>query len=866
MRVPQAGQWKTARAARPAHPPVTAAGKLFSREGRPFHLRGVTYGTFAPDANGDQFPPPERVESDFRAIAANGFNTVRLYTAPPVWVADLAAAYGLELLIGLTWEQHVAFLADRATPADIRRRVSEQLLACRDYPAVLGFTIGNEIPASIVRWHGRKRIQNFLHELYDLAKSIRPDALATYVNFPTTAYLELPFLDFSAFNVYLEDPAKFSANLKRLQNLACDQPLVLAELGLDSRRNGEEQQARSLARQIRTAFREGCAGAFVYAWTDEWHRGGEPILDWDFGITTRARVPKPALKAARTAMAEAPFSPAVASPKISIVVCSYNGAATIRDTLDGIASLDYSSFETIVVNDGSTDSTAEIAAQYDVKLINTVNQGLGQARNEGLAAATGEIVAYIDDDAYPQPLWLKYLADAFRRSPHACMGGPNLVPPEDGWIGQCVADSPGGPLHVLLTDDIAEHVPGCNMAFRRARLAEIGGFDPLFRAAGDDVDVCWRLQEKGWTVGFAPAAMVWHHRRATIRRYWRQQTGYGRAEALLERKWPERFSALGHMSWSGQIYGRGLPRTLFAPRPRIYQGTWGLAPYQGLYRPAPHHWVSLALTPEWLLFAGCLLAFGLFGFVAAPFGWAAAIGGAMMALFAMQAFKGAAESKYLARAQLARMARLRTFSLIAVLHMIQPAARLKGRICNGLTPLRQRKIRRASRRPITSLWSETWRPSEAWLHDLETELVHHKGIIRRGGDYEECDLHVRGGLFAGAALVMGVDDHARGKQYLRFRTSFEATNALWLTGAPLAIFAAVSFMSGAWPALFIATIVFVALGIVVRSEWSSAAARIEAALGEFERRIAATLAEQNVVEFPDAASEPSPAHKAEAAE
>ena len=197
---------------------------------------------------------------------------------------------------------------------------------------------------------------------------------------------------------------------------------------------------------------------------------------------------------------------------------------------------------------------------YDVQVISTPNQGLGQARNEGLAAARGEFVVYIDDDAYPPPPWLKYLALAFLRSDHACIGGPNLVPPEDGWIGQCVADSPGGPLHVLLTDEVAEHVPGCNMAFRRSRLAAIGGFDPLYRTAGDDVDVCWRLQDKGWTVGFSAPAMVWHHRRATVRRYWRQQVGYGKAEALLERKWPSRFTALGHMTWAGQIYGRGLPQ------------------------------------------------------------------------------------------------------------------------------------------------------------------------------------------------------------------------------------------------------------------------------------------------------------------
>src|SRR6185312_13048723 len=98
------------------------------------------------------------------------------------------------------------------------------------------------------------------------------------------------------------------AYLARLQNLAGDRPLVLAEVGLDSRRNGLEGQAETLAWQVRSTFASGCAGAFVYAWTDEWHRGGHDIEDWDFGLTDRARNPKPALAAVAAAFAETPLA------------------------------------------------------------------------------------------------------------------------------------------------------------------------------------------------------------------------------------------------------------------------------------------------------------------------------------------------------------------------------------------------------------------------------------------------------------------------------------------------------------------------------------------------------------------------------
>jgi GT2 family glycosyltransferase len=137
----------------------------------------------------------------------------------------------------------------------------------------------------------------------------------------------------------------------------------------------------------------------------------------------------------------------------------------------------------------------------------------------------------------------------------AGVGGPNVPPRADSASAHQVARAPGGPLHVLLSDDRAEHIPGCNMAFRREALIAIGGFDPRFRVAGDDVDICWRLQERGWTIGFSPGAVVLHSRRRTVRAYLRQQAEYGKAEALLERKWPQRYNRRGHVVWSGTVYG-----------------------------------------------------------------------------------------------------------------------------------------------------------------------------------------------------------------------------------------------------------------------------------------------------------------------
>src|SRR3989442_11985917 len=136
---------------------------------------------------------------------------------------------------------------------------------------------------------------------------------------------------------------------------------------------------------------------------------------------------------------------------------------------------------------------------------------------------------------------------------HCPVCEPNLPTSKVGSMAECVAPASGGHGLVLLDDSEAGHIPGCNMAFRKRCLEEIGGFDPQFRAAGDDVDVCWRLQGRGWTLGFSPAAMVWHHRRNSVLTYWRQQTGYGRAEAMLERKWPQKYNGPGHVRWAGRL-------------------------------------------------------------------------------------------------------------------------------------------------------------------------------------------------------------------------------------------------------------------------------------------------------------------------
>src|SRR3990172_5168092 len=204
--------------------PVRVRGRRFDVGGIPFAVRGVTYGTFRPNCGGDLFPEPDRVARDFESMAEHGINAVRVYTTPPYWLLDLAEAHGLRVLVGMWWEHHVAFLRSRAEARKREAVVRAAVHATAGHPAVLGYAIGNEVPASIVRWYGRRRFEAWLRRLLETAKHQSPGSLVTYVSYPTTEYLELPFLDFVSFNVYLESRELFSSYLARLHNLADARP------------------------------------------------------------------------------------------------------------------------------------------------------------------------------------------------------------------------------------------------------------------------------------------------------------------------------------------------------------------------------------------------------------------------------------------------------------------------------------------------------------------------------------------------------------------------------------------------------------------------------------------------------------------
>ena len=803
-------------------------GKFLRLGDERFLVKGVTYGTFAPDAEGYQFPCLEQVARDFQQMAALGINTVRTYTAPRRNLLDEADRHGLKVLVGLPWSQHVAFLDDGRLTRAIRKDIVDKVTGLAGHPAALAFALGNEIPPGVVRWHGRVRVENFLRELYADAKTAAPGSLFTYVNFPPTEFLDLSFFDICSFNVYLHREHELRAYLARLQNIAGHKPLLLAEAGADSIREGATGQAEITAMHVRAAFEEGACGAIAFAWTDEWWRGGNTVEDWAFGLVDRQRHPKPAAAAVAEAFANAPFPADVQRtwPRVSVVVCAYNAGDTVEDCLQSLERMTYPNFEIILVNDGSKDRTGDIGHRHArVRVIDIPNGGLSAARNVGLAEATGDIVAYTDADTRVDPDWLTFLVQPFLTSDVVGSGGPNVVPADDPPMAQCIARAPGSPTHVLLDDRTAEHVPGCNMAFKRDALLAIGGFNPIYLRAGDDVDVCWRLQSRGWKIGFSAAALVWHHHRSTVKAYWRQQIGYGEGETWLMAHHPEKFLD-GHMLWHGRIYSP-LPfvRSLWGTQ--INAGVWGTAAFPSVYRTDVHPFAFLPHSVRWQVISFVAFLSGLVVAATDQHWWAAALllGGGLIGM----AITVAKNLTYAIRSQVDTLpgSKLWYRAAVAYLHFIQPFARIRGRIRGIFAPPQVElpdAIPQTSRGPRPSLaeawrallllsgtiiednfWSEKWTSADRVLSQLADWLRRSRAVraieIDEGWS-DDRDISVPVGRWAWVDARALVEEHGGGKSLLRVSTHLRPTMLGVVTAVGLGLMLFIAAVAGVglrWP-------------------------------------------------------------------
>jgi O-antigen biosynthesis protein len=267
---------------------------------------------------------------------------------------------------------------------------------------------------------------------------------------------------------------------------------------------------------------------------------------------------------------------------------------------------------------------------------------------------------------------------------------------------------------------------------------------------------------------------------------------------------------------------------------------------------------ALPLMPEWFLVTASLLALSALGIAWAP----------LLVCLPVAALAGMASIVQAARIASAaslpratpRRERLRCYAITTLLHLVQPIARLSGRIGHGLTPWR-RHMNRAFVLPRTrnvAIWSEQWQPAEERLAALEAVLKSRRISVCRGGPFDDWDLEVRGGVFGSARTRLGVEEYPGGRQYLRFRTwpkFCKAAVAVAALPAAMVVVAVVGHASWAAAMLGVlaALLVFRALG-----DCSAATACLLSALKHYEQTVQGTPA--------PAPASPAPASPAAAAE
>lgn len=238
-------------------------------------------------------------------------------------------------------------------------------------------------------------------------------------------------------------------------------------------------------------------------------------------------------------------------PRFSIIIPVYNRIGEVRDLLDSLLSQSYRDFETIIVEDGSTEPCREAvetaaAAGLDVKYHYKENEGRSIARNYGLERAKGDYFVFFDSDCVIPPDYFKTLSRVIDEHPLDCFGGPDSAHASFSDTQKAINYSMtsfmttggirGGKIQ------LEKFVPRTfNMGYSREVYEKVGGFREMF---SEDIDMSTRIRHAGFTIGLIREAPVWHKRRIDMRRFLRQVYVFGMSRVTLKLLYPDSLKAV----------------------------------------------------------------------------------------------------------------------------------------------------------------------------------------------------------------------------------------------------------------------------------------------------------------------------------
>lgn len=246
----------------------------------------------------------------------------------------------------------------------------------------------------------------------------------------------------------------------------------------------------------------------------------------------------------------------VTSPFFSIIIPTYRRPEALQDCIKALCRLEYPrhSFEVIIVDDGGGTPLMPLLSQFADRLVLKVvwqpNAGPAAARNFGAGHASGNFLAFTDDDCQPEPQWLQALSSTLASTPDVLVGGRTvnaLTLNPYAQASQTIIDVVYA--HYNSPPQNVQFFASNNMAVSAEIFESVGGFDPDFRTS-EDRDLCDRLRAKGYALRYASEAVIFHAHTLTFQSYWSQHSGYGRGAWLYHAARSRRGTGKFKPDWS----------------------------------------------------------------------------------------------------------------------------------------------------------------------------------------------------------------------------------------------------------------------------------------------------------------------------
>jgi cellulose synthase/poly-beta-1,6-N-acetylglucosamine synthase-like glycosyltransferase len=235
--------------------------------------------------------------------------------------------------------------------------------------------------------------------------------------------------------------------------------------------------------------------------------------------------------------------------KVSVIIPFYKDEGYLKECISHCLKLDYTNYEIIVVSHSALSMSND-----GVRVLLVDNASQGSKKDAGIKVASGEVCAFVDDDAYPSPDWLKNAVKYFEDSDVGAVCGPGLTPESDSLLQKASgvvysSFGGGGILRFRYVPEKTRYVnegPGYNMLVRKSLLKEVGGIATNLRS-GEDTLLCKKIREVGKKILYAPDVIVYHHRRPLFTPHLKQAKTYALHRGYLAKKEPATSANLFYM-------------------------------------------------------------------------------------------------------------------------------------------------------------------------------------------------------------------------------------------------------------------------------------------------------------------------------